>query len=678
MKAQFDWKKPWLFPAVLIFIIAVNYLPYLTRLGFYWDDWQVVFLNLIKSPAEYWNYFLADRPFSIWTYLLTVPLLGMSPQPWQIFTLVVRIAGAWLFTAALTIVWPKRIWEARWAAVLLLVFPGFSQTTISVAYSQHFISQALFFASLWLMLKAVNGEKTSGWMIALACLFSLVQLLTMEYFAALELIRPFLLFILFRNNDSVKATIQKTIRAWLPYFIPLALFVVWRFGYYPRLSAENSPTLLGALLTDPIGTIKQFTQFALQDTFSTAFSVWVDAFRPATLDYRTIVLLFIAMMGAGLIGIWFWKTSQTDDLSLHDNDRFVQQAGAIGLLLLFLGGLPVWSTNRQAMVGLWSDRFTLGPMAGSVILLIAITSWLTQNRLRQLVVLAALTAMAGYSQMLTVEKYADNWEIQRNYYWQMKWRIPDLQPNTAIVAPKLPTSYISDYAVGFALNAMYSRPPVTKQAQYWFFIGPRAEGDYFKDYLPGLLVKYVLRDVTYSGTTDQTLGVSFAAGRDCLRVLDPFYTAAPPMLSENLGGIEKDMQPISNINRILPESSAAVLRSDVFGLEPAHTWCYFYQKADLARQFAQWEVIPQLADEAEKLGYRSKNGMEYLPFIEGYAQTGKWSKALEITIVSNSLTVGMAPALCSMWQRYEKMDGSPELQQQAAKFFNRVDCLKTP
>jgi hypothetical protein len=379
-----------------------------------------------------------------------------------------------------------------------------------------------------------------------------------------------------------------------------------------------------------------------------------------------------------MIGVWFWKTISSDENQLPGDDRFVKQAAIVGMLFLLLGGLPVWSTNRQVLVGLWSDRFTLAPMSGSAILVVAISSWLTQNRERQLVLLAVVVAMAAYSQILTVKKYAENWEIQRSYYWQLKWRIPDLQPNTAIVAPKLPTSYISDYAVGFALNAMYARQPVAKQAPYWFFIGPRAEGDYFQQYQPGLPVKYSLRDVTYLGTTDQTLGVSFASGRDCLRVLDPFYNPAPPMLSENLGSIEKDMQPVSNINRILPETDHPLLRSDVFGSEPQHTWCYYYQKADLARQFSQWDEIPKLAAEAENLGLRSKTGMEYLPFIEGHAQTGNWKAALETSLVSHSLTYGMTPVLCSMWQRYQKMDDFSELKPQAAEFFNRVDCPPIP
>lgn len=680
MKNKITWKTPWLFPIILVFTYAVIYLPYFSRLGIYWDDWQVVFLNLMHRPVDYWNYFMFDRPFSIWTYLLTVPILGVSPLPWQVFTLAVRIVAAWFFAAALSIIWPEQKWECRWAALLLLVFPGFSQTTISIAYSQHFISQALFFASLWLMLKAFSDEKNRLWLVTLACLFSLIQMLTMEYFAASELIRPVLLFFAIQNREHLpsKPCLRKSLRTWLPYLLPLILFGVWRFGYYPRLSVENSPTLLSSLMSHPLDTIKQFVQFALQDTFSTAFSVWVDAFKPSTLDFRTIFQLLLAIAGAFMVALWFWKTSSESDDQPSLHDRFIPQAFITAVLFLLLGGLPVWSTNRQALVGLWSDRFTLAPMAGSALLLMAAAAWLTQNRTRTTVVLSVFVAMAAYAQMLTAEKYADNWEIQRSYYWQMKWRIPDLKPNTAIVAPKLPTSFISDYAVGFALNAMYAKEPVGKQAQYWFFIGPRAQGDYFKEYLPGLPVDYTLRDIHFNGTTDQTLGVSFAAGRECLRVLDPFYASAPPRLSEDLGGIEKDMQPISNIDRILPESNSPLLRSDVFGAEPSHDWCYYYQKADLARQFQQWTEIPKLAKEAADKGLRSKNGMEYLPFIEGYAQTGMADRALETSLTANTLTYGMTPVLCSLWQRYEKMDSSTGLPAQAAEFFNQVDCPKVP
>ncbi len=680
MKIKINGKNPWIFPLVLVFLYAVIYLQYLSRLGIYWDDWQVVFLNLIKNPAEYWNYFMADRPFSIWTYLLTVPLFGVSPLPWQLFTLWTRILAAWFFAETLSLVWPARRWECRLSALLLLVFPGFTQTTISIAYSQHFLSQALFFASLWLMLKALERDRATIWMVVLACFFSLLQMLTMEYFAASELIRPVLLFFFFWNRDSQskKATMRKALASWLPYLLPLILFAVWRFGYYPRLSAENSPTLLSSLLTNPAATIKQFAQFALQDTFSTAFSVWVDAFKPATLDFRSIIQLMLAIAGTAVTAFWFWKVSLDGTDDDHENTRFLSQSLVTGLLLLILGGLPVWSTNRQALIGLWSDRFTLAPMAGSALLLMAVSAWLTRSRPRMLVLISFFVVMAAYSQMLTAQKYAENWEIQRSYYWQLKWRAPELKPNTAVIAPKLPTSYISDYAVGFALNAMYAKEPVTKKAQYWFFIGPRARGNYFTAYEPGLPVDYSLRDVTYSGTTDEMLGVSFAAGRECLRVLDPFYAQAPTRLSEDLGGIERDMLPVSNTGLILPDSEKALLRDDVFGSEPEHDWCYYYQKADLARQFNEWVKIPELASEAESKGLRSKTGMEYLPFIEGFAQTGMGDRALETSLTANTLNYGMTPALCSMWRRYEKMEASTGLPAKASEFFDQVDCPLLP
>jgi hypothetical protein len=675
MKTTINWKKPWLFPLILVFLYCVIYAPNLTRLGFYWDDWQVVFLSLIGSPAEYWNYFLADRPFSIWTYLLTVPIFGMSPFLWQIFTLAMRIAAAWFFSAGLAIIWTDRKWEARWTAVLILVFPGFSQTTISVAYSQHFIAQLLYFASIWLMLKAVT-RGNSIWMTSLACLMSVAHMLTLEYFAALELIRPVLLFFLLQNTERmpIKYTVTKTLKAWLPYLVPVFLFAVWRFGYYPRLSSENSVTLLGSFITEPGSALKQFIQFALQDTFSTSFSVWMDAFKPSTLDYRTVVNLLAAAFGAAIIGLYF---SKTKDEQITSGDRFVSQSAIVALLFLLLGGLPVWSTNRQALVGLWSDRFTLAPMAGSALLMVTVIVWITENKFRQTIVLSCFIAMAMYAQMLTVTKYTDNWTIQRDYYWQLKWRIPDLKPNTAIVAPKLPTSYISDYAVGFALNAMYAKEPVTKRAQYWFFTGPRAEGDYFASYLPGLPVKYTLRDVTFEGTTDELVGVSYSSGRDCLRVLDSFYLSAPPRLSDNLGGIEKDIHLISNTNRILPVSNSSVLHEDIFGSEPEHNWCYYYQKADLARQFSQWDEIPRLAAEAENAGYRSKVGMEYLPFIEGYAQTGEWESALKSSLTANTLTFGMQPVLCTIWERYAESNTTKEFFDAAKEFNNQITCAES-
>jgi hypothetical protein len=64
--------------------------------------------------------------------------------------------------------------------ILLAVYPGFSQQAVSVAYSQHFISYALFTASLGLMIAAFHKPARFYLYTALALLAALLNLATME------------------------------------------------------------------------------------------------------------------------------------------------------------------------------------------------------------------------------------------------------------------------------------------------------------------------------------------------------------------------------------------------------------------------------------------------------------------------------------------------------------------
>jgi hypothetical protein len=56
-----------------------------------------------------------------------------------------------------------------------------------------------------------------------------------------------------------------------------------------------------------------------------------------------------------------------------------------------------------------------------------------------------------------------------------------------------------------------------------------------------------------------------------------------------------------------------------FGSEPPHEWCYYYQKADLARQQNDWQTVAELGDEAQKLGLHPNDQIEWMPFLQAYA-----------------------------------------------------------
>jgi hypothetical protein len=67
------------------------------------------------------------------------------------------------------------------------------------------------------------------------------------------------------------------------------------------------------------------------------------------------------------------------------------------------------------------------------------------------------------------------------------------------------------------------------------------------------------------------------------------------------------------------------------GPQPEKGWCYYYEKADLARQYHDWEAVRDFGEEAifnKKLQFF--NDSELFPFILAYGLGGEWENALEL------------------------------------------------
>ena len=142
---------------------------------------------------------------------------------------------------------------------------------------------------------------------------------------------------------------------------------------------------------------------------------------------------------------------------------------------------------------------------------------------------------------------------------------------------------------------------------------------------------------------------------ECVRILDPVYTR-DPKFNKGISNII----PISNVNEITVGDGSRVPNPAIFGSEPARTWCYFFEKADLARQMKDWETINKLGSEARSKDFAPVSGGEYLPFIEAFAQTGKWSKAYDLGIAALKITPGLEPVLCSNWNRFQQIAGGQD------------------
>jgi hypothetical protein len=161
----------------------------------------------------------------------------------------------------------------------------------------------------------------------------------------------------------------------------------------------------------------------------------------------------------------------------------------------------------------------------------------------------------------------------------------------------------------------------------------------------------------FSGASLDSLVILYEPeNNQCLWVLRPEdqeYRALPE--------ITREIAAISNLDRIKIDSPfERPIPIQIFGDEDKETWCYFYQKGDLARQFQDWDQVVRLWDKASTKDLRPENSYEYLPFIEGFARTGEWITAELMTYQAKRLAGGITPSLCSTWVRIEDETQSDE------------------
>jgi hypothetical protein len=79
----------------------------------------------------------------------------------------------------------------------------------------------------------------------------------------------------------------------------------------------------------------------------------------------------------------------------------------------------------------------------------------------------------------------------------------------------------------------------------------------------------------------------------------------------------------SRIQNVDPNGGSPAMNPYVFGAEPPHAWCWFYEQASLARQRGDWERVAMFGDEALKQGFYPADSLEWLPFMQAYAALGR-------------------------------------------------------
>jgi hypothetical protein len=643
------------FPAVLFALTIISFGLLIPWLGFYWDDWPKTLVHRVWGMQGYWSYYAEDRPLSGWTHIFWITLIGDTPLHWHLLNLILRWLSAcgmwWTFTG----LWPYARRQVSLATLLFVVYPVFDQQSIPVTYHQQWMQYALIFLSFWAMVYAVRDGKHFVLLTCTALVSSIVQLTITEYFIGMELLRPFLLWILVsRRTDGQMNRVLETLKHWSPYLFVTAAFIIYRL-FFIQLSGEDPyrANTLYNLVSRPASTLLDLLKIVGVDTLFVLVANWAKQLALGLNETDLRITLTSWAAGLAAAGLIIGLTNQMPEPQNDSSKRksWIIEALIIGLAGTLLGCVPAWVTGRQVLFDAHSNRYAQEAMFGASLVWAAGIEWLIVEWRRKILFIGALIFLAVGFHFRTSVEYTDSWSSQKRFYWQLSWRAPFIKPLTAIISDDTIIAGLDTFSFSSAINALYPQPPGAQNLSYWIYtLKPK-----YATYVPQPLeikFKTQFRTLTFVGKTPDSLLVYFTPHKtNCVWIIDPTDKYNP-----DLPDLYKKFLPISNPGRIEENITPSNYPpQDILGPEPVHDWCYYFEKADLARQMGDWQQVASLGDKAQDLGYKvSRTGpslIEWRPFIEGYARIGRWDEARDLIFKVMAIDTQYDIPFCQLWRR---------------------------
>jgi hypothetical protein len=638
-------------------------------LGFFQDDWNFVYYSNALGPQGLLGLLLLDgRPGAAWLYDLGFSLLGYKPAVWQALSLSMRVSTTIVFWMILSKLWPGRRYGNLVAAIFFVAYPFFTLQPLAVTYAYIFTAYLLYALSIFFMIQAVlKPEKYLLYTIP-AVLFTFLHLFTVEYFVGLEFLRPLVLWFVLarRETGSRRELVRKVLLAWLPYLLTFGFFLAWRSFFLPNLGARN----------DPLGTFYDLGQNLLSVVRNVAADgvlmlvrSWFNIINPSFFvigPIRNFYYFAAVLVGAVCFYILAKAASREDNVQ-----RELKEVMLGGGLIFACGMISVYSVGYiiNQKIAPWNSRFSLPVMLGLALLVSAVVELLiTSQRTRHLFLAILVGFMIGWHNYNTLD-FKSAWEKQTRLYEQLAWRAPSIKPGTAIVSSEEILGYMGDYPTSYGINAIYNSGG-SRNIPYWFF----ALSENFHTTANPVTGETELiaqrGTVTFRGKPEDALYISYEPeDKQCLWVLRPQdiqYKYLPDSL--------KKAAVHSNLNTIQPREDTSDLYKTIVS-ENKDTWCYYYQKADLARQMQDPAQVVSLWQQAQKKDLRPENGFEYIPFIEAHARLGKWDQAYQLTRTANRMTQAMYFILCPTWKELaQETPDSPEKTEFVNKAYEALMC----
>ncbi len=645
---KFDtWaSSPHIIPWVFLLVAALVYGLFVWRHGFYWDDMPMTWIRYELGPEAMRLYFSTSRPVWAVLYQITTKLIPQVPLYWQIFSILLRWAGVVVLWAILRQLWPGRNQLAFLACLFFLLYPGFNLQWVAFLTSHFYIVICIFLLSFLLMLWSFKRPERYWVLTVAAVILALLNLWMLEYFYFLELIRPFLIFYALVSSQPGQRfvqTLKQTLVRWSPYLVAFLLNVFYRAFVFTNVAYDNM--LVSELRADPLNAMLKLIGQIFSDLWLVTGKTWASVFHfpsPAVDGPRTTLLYAFTFVVVGFLVLLFLGRYIRDETN-RDN-RPTLWVIFIGLMAMLLGGGPYWLATLKLTLAFPASRFTMSFMLG-ISLFMAGLFELLPVRIRAIVATVLIAFTAGRHVMIS-DAFRRDWQAQKDLFWQMSWRAPGIKPNTLVLMNE-ELSFYADNSIGAPLNWIYA--PDSKEIQYMLFYPTNRLDSSLPALQKDIPIHYDYIGGQFTGNTSDALAFYYAPPA-CLRLLDPDLDENNRFILDE--SLMREASALSNPDRILDTPSAVM--PEIYSPEPSHGWCYYFEKAELARQFGDWKTVTRLGDEAFALNDYPNNPLERFVFIEGYAHAGNWDRALKLSKESYRISKEyVGPLLCRLWERIE-------------------------
>ena len=653
-------------PLALLLLAVITYGLLLPWVGFYWDDWPFAFLSHFFGPAEFLPAFKPFRPFLGPLFLVTTSILRESVLGWQTFGLFTRFLTGLVAWWSFSKVWPAHKREILLVALFFLVFPGYGQQWVSFTHTNQELLPLLFYLlSVGVMGEAYRRPARFWPLTLLALALEFAGLFTTEYFFGLEVLRPFIFWFMGGREalPTRKRWIQ-TLKSWAPYLALWVLNAAWLYLFH-RSAAYNSYGIT-AFNFSGMG-FRQIILKTLEDVIRAVavagFSSWAETLQIFTQSLSTVstfVTIGVVSVSFLVVLIYLSRIDFTHQEETRTN--WAVQAMTLGLVGILAGRLPSWAAGLPIGLQFSWDRFMLSMMLGASFFFVGLVDYFIKGDHRKTLLVALFIALAVGTQFNNSNTYRREWNNQQRFFWQLIWRIPGIKPGTVLLTHELPFTYVTDFSLTAPINWIYAPRLASRDLPYMLvYTKARLGSALLPSLTPGQTIDYPYRTLEFRGSTSGMV-VIFQPVPGCLRVMDPVYSSKETV--PGLNYMLTDAIPLSNLSRIDVEAQSPHPSAEWFGDEPAHGWCYYFEKAELARQVGDWKRVVQLEKEAQDKGYAPENPWEMLPFIEGNARLGNLETAAQMTTQVSGNRPDLAPGLCDLWNRVKLETSNLTIEQQ--------------